>query len=95
MPPPKCAKRKRCNSYPFALNTLRRGVGFGRRSFFVTLPASYSVQPMVVLPSKYLMASWSAVEVPSPRGPQAPALPVPGLFFCVGWDGECRMAIRI
>ena len=45
---------------------------------FVTLPASDSVRTVVVLLHEYLMASWSAVQVPSTPKTQAPVLPEPG-----------------
>ena len=46
---------------------------------FVTLPASYSVRTVVLL-HESLMASWSAVQVPSTPKTQAPVLPEPGLL---------------
>src|SRR6476620_8636825 len=76
MPPPRNAANGRLNG------RTRRGVGFGRRSFsFVTLPADHSAAQWFVLPSKYLMASWSAVQVPSTPKIQAPVLPKPGLLL--------------
>src|SRR6478672_5872603 len=76
MPPPRNAANGRLNG------RTQRGVGFGRRSFsFVTLPVGHSAAQWVVLPSKYLMASWSAVQVPSTPKIQAPVLPKPGLLL--------------
>ena len=62
------------------------GVGFGRRSFLCDV--GHSAAQWVVLPSKYLMASWSAVQVPSTPKIQAPVIPEPGLLL-----GRLRSAL--
>ena len=55
----------------FGLSGIKLGIPgslarrFGRRSFLCDVARRSQRSPVVVLPSKYLMASWSAVEVPS------------------------------
>src|SRR6476620_3976990 len=69
-----------------------RGVGFGRRPFSYDVASNSACTTMVVLLFKYLMASWSAVQVPSTpwmtlspgKCPQPP-----GLTF---WRSRLRLA---